>query len=66
MITADGTRIRADATTQEDLFWALRGAGGGFALVTRLDLALTRTPALFGGQLIWPVDAARPNAFLPL
>jgi hypothetical protein len=62
VITADGTRIRADATAHEDLFWALRGAGGGFALVTHLDLALARVPALFGGQLIWPVDAA-PEVF---
>jgi hypothetical protein len=58
VITADGSRIRADAAAHEDLFWALRGGGGGFALVTHLDLAVTPVPALFGGQLIWPVDAA--------
>jgi len=58
VITADGSRIRADATTNEDLFWALRGGGGGFALVTHLDLALAPVPAAFGGQLIWPVEAA--------
>ena len=51
-----------DTARRRDLFWALRGAGGGFALVTHLDLALARTPALFGGQLIWPVDAA-PEVF---
>ena len=62
VVTADGTRIRADATSHEDLSWALRGGGGGFALVTHLDLALARVPALFGGQLIWPVDAA-PEVF---
>jgi hypothetical protein len=58
VITADGSRIRTDAAASEDLFWALRGGGGGFALVTQLDLALAAVPALFGGQLIWPVDAA--------
>jgi hypothetical protein len=58
VITADGGRARADAVTNEDLFWALRGGGGGFALVTHLDLALAPIPALFGGQLIWPVEAA--------
>jgi hypothetical protein len=58
VVTADGSRIRADAAADEDLFWALRGGGGGFALVTHLDLALAPVPALFGGQLIWPVDAA--------
>jgi len=58
VITADGDRIRADAAANEDLFWALRGGGGGFALVTHLNLALAPVAALFGGQLIWPVDAA--------
>jgi hypothetical protein len=62
VVTADGTMIRADATSHEDLFWALRGGGGGFALVTHLDLALARVPALFGGQLIWSADAA-PEVF---
>jgi hypothetical protein len=58
VIAADGSRIRADADADEDLFWALRGAGGGFALVTHLDMALAPVPALFGGQLIWPAAAA--------
>jgi hypothetical protein len=62
VITADGAAIRADASTHEDLFWALRGGGGGFALVTQLELALAPVPALFGGQLIWPVEAA-PEVF---
>jgi hypothetical protein len=59
LVTADGTRLRCDATTHPDLLWALRGGGGGFALVTGLDLALARMPALFGGQLVWPLEAAQ-------
>lgn len=58
VITADGSRARADAAGNEDLFWALRGGGGGFALVTHLDLDLAPVPAAFGGQLIWPAEAA--------
>ena len=37
--------------------------GGGFALVAGLKLALARVPVLFGGQLVWPLDAA-PEVFL--
>jgi hypothetical protein len=62
VITADGAAIRADADTHEDVFWALRGGGGGFAVVTQVELALAPVPALFGGQLIWPVEAA-PEVF---
>ncbi len=62
VVTADGIRLRCDATSHPDLLWALRGGGGGFALVAGLELALARVPALFGGQLAWPLDAA-PEVF---
>jgi FAD/FMN-containing dehydrogenase len=38
LVTADGKRRRVDATKSEDLFWALRGGGGSFAVVTALHL----------------------------
>ncbi len=62
VVTASGIRLRCDATSHPDLLWALRGGGGGFALVAGLELALARVPALFGGQLVWPLDAA-PEVF---
>ena len=62
VVTADGSRVRADEEAHADLLWALRGGGGGFALVTQLELRLARLPGLFGGELIWPVDAA-PEVF---
>lgn len=58
VVTADGSRIRCDAADHPDLFWALRGGGGGSALVTRLELRLARLPEIFGGQLVWPREAA--------
>ncbi len=58
VVTADGSWARADATTNPELFWALRGGGGGFALVVRLELALQAIPELFGGQLLWPAERA--------
>ena len=62
VVTADGTRLRCDASNHPDLLWALRGGGGGYALVTHLELRLDRVPELFGGQLVWPAAAA-PEVF---
>jgi hypothetical protein len=62
VVTADGTRLRCDADAHPDLLWALRGGGGGYALVTRLELRLDRVPDLFGGQVVWPAAAA-PQVF---
>jgi len=58
VVTADGTRLRCHADAHPDLLWALRGGGGGYALVTHLELRLDRVPELFGGQVIWPAAAA--------
>ena len=58
VVTADGTRLRCDADAHPDLLWALRGGGGGYALVTHLELRLDRIPELFGGQVLWPAAAA--------
>ena len=62
VVTADGTRLRCDADAHPDLLWALRGGGGGHALVTHLELRLDRVPELFGGQIVWPAAAA-PEVF---
>jgi FAD/FMN-containing dehydrogenase len=58
VVTADGGPLRCDADTHPDLLWALRGGGGGYALVTHLELRLDRLPEMFGGQIIWPAAAA--------
>ncbi|HEY7265303.1 MAG TPA: FAD-binding oxidoreductase [Trebonia sp.] len=61
-VTADGSRIRVTDADHPDLLWALRGGGGGFAIITHLELRLARVPALFGGQLVWSAAAA-PDVF---
>jgi hypothetical protein len=57
-VTADGRQVRADADTEPDLFWALRGGGGSFAVVTALELELFPVAELYAGVLFWPQERA--------
>jgi FAD/FMN-containing dehydrogenase len=54
MVTADGRHLRVDAEHEPDLFWAIRGGGGNFGVVTRLRFALHELPHFTGGILILP------------
>jgi FAD binding domain-containing protein len=56
LVTAAGERRTVDATNDPDLFWALRGGGGGYALVTALHLALLPIAEVYGGILIFPAE----------
>jgi hypothetical protein len=58
VVTADGEVVRADADTNADLFWALRGGGGSFGVVTELEIALFPVTEAYAGWLIWPVERA--------
>ncbi len=51
-----GRARRVSATEDPDLFWAIRGGGGDFGVITRLELALHPAPQVYGGRLMWPVD----------
>ncbi len=63
VVHADGRVVRCDASREPDLFWALRGAGGGrFGIVTSLDLATVPAPAMTGFHLTWPLTEAVPVA----
>jgi FAD/FMN-containing dehydrogenase len=57
-VTADGRLLRADAAHDSDLFWALRGGGGSFAVVTEVELRLFPVAAVCAGLLWWPIAAA--------
>ena len=59
VVTADGELIRVDAFSQPGLFWALRGGGGSFGVVTGLELRLFPITDAYAGQLWWPADAGR-------
>jgi hypothetical protein len=58
VLTADGTPRRVDAEHDPDLFWALRGGGGSFAVVTGLELELFPARELYAGDLFWPLERA--------
>ena len=59
-VTADGRLVRADAYREPDLFWALRGGGGSFAVVTAIELRLFPITEVYAGLLWWPATSAVP------
>ncbi|MGN6475547.1 MAG: FAD-binding oxidoreductase [Mycobacteriales bacterium] len=58
VVTADGQTLIVDATHHGDLYWALRGGGGSFGVVTDLTLATHPATALSHAFLVWPWSAA--------
>src|SRR3954449_7218552 len=54
IVTADGRLRRVDAHTEPELFWALRGGGGNFGVVTRLQYRLHPVDTILGGLLVLP------------
>jgi hypothetical protein len=56
LVAADGRLVRADATENADLFWALRGGGGSFGVVTALEFELLPLTEVYAGALFWPIE----------
>jgi FAD/FMN-containing dehydrogenase len=54
VVDADGARRRITTEDDPDLYWALRGGGGDFAVVTAVEFDLFPAPELFGGRTLWP------------
>jgi len=59
LVTATGETVYADETTNRDLFWALRGGGGNFGVVTRFRYRLHPVDQVFGGIMLLPATPAR-------
>ena len=56
VVNAEGDRIRADADQHADLFWALRGGGGSFGVVTALEFELYPVTHVHAGILFFPLE----------
>ena len=59
LVVADGRLLRVDAEHHPELFWALRGGGGNFGVVTALEFELFDVPTAYAGMLVWDAAEAR-------
>jgi len=60
MVLADGRKIQVSKDENTDLFWAIRGGGGNFGVVTRFEFALHSVgPEILAGLIVFPVDQAK-------
>src|SRR4051812_2301469 len=58
IVTADGRVVCCDRDNEPGLFWALRGGGGSFGVVTAIEFALYPAPHVYGGAMLWPWERA--------
>ncbi|MFF5265177.1 FAD-binding oxidoreductase [Actinomadura viridis] len=59
VVTADGRFLQAGEQENEDLFWALRGGGGNFGVVTSFEYRLHPVKDIYAGLFFFPLDRAR-------
>jgi FAD/FMN-containing dehydrogenase len=70
VVAADGQVIRTDPDNDPALFWALRGGGGSFGIVTAIEFTLYPVSEVYAGVMFWPIRSrcrgaarvARPRA----
>jgi len=56
LVTADGDARTVDAGSEPDLFWAMRGGGGGYAIVTAIHTELLPVAEAYAGALLFPAE----------
>jgi FAD/FMN-containing dehydrogenase len=58
VVLADGSFVTASEDQNEDLFWALRGGGGNFGVVTSFTFRLHPVDTVIAGPMLWPIEQA--------
>ena len=58
VVTADGRTLIASEREHDDLFWAIRGGGGNFGIVTSFEFALHPVDAIYGGPMFFELEDA--------
>ena len=58
MVLADGSVVTASNEEHSDLYWAIRGGGGNFGIVTSFKFKLHPVHTIFGGPTLWPLEQA--------
>ncbi len=58
IVDAQGTRRTVTNRSDPEMFWALRGGGGDFAIVTAIEFELVPAPHVYGGRMMWPLEMA--------
>jgi FAD/FMN-containing dehydrogenase len=58
LVTAEGHLVRTDPVHEPDLFWALRGGGGNFGIVTAIEFAVYPVQELYAGAMFFPFERA--------
>src|SRR6056297_489729 len=61
MVLADGTLVTVNANENPDLFWAIRGGGGNFGVVTEFTFQAHPLDTVIAGPMLWPVDELGPT-----
>jgi FAD/FMN-containing dehydrogenase len=56
LVNREGEVVRADAENQHELFWALRGGGGSFGVVTAIEITLLPIEKVYAGVLFFPIE----------
>lgn len=59
IVLASGQIVKANAAEHEDLFWALKGGGGNFGVVTSITYRMFPIREVLSGMLLWPLSQAR-------
>ena len=58
IVLADGSVVTADESSNDDLYWAIRGGGGNFGVITSLKMRLHPISTVVAGPMIWSLDAS--------